>query len=63
MSLDSISSRADLLLLLLLLLLLFVWLFAHRILLRRDCRVEIIQPIGMVIFRNTLGNPSSDEAT
>jgi hypothetical protein len=60
MSLDSISSRADLLLLLL-----FMWLFARRILLRRDCRVEIIQPIGMVIFRNTrtLGNPSSDEAT
>jgi hypothetical protein len=50
MSLDSISSRADLFLSLLLLLLLFLflflflflWLFAHRILLRKDCRVEII---------------------
>jgi hypothetical protein len=58
MSRDSIYSRADLFLLLLL----FVWLFANRILLRRDCRVEIIQPVGIVIFRNTLGNPSSDEA-
>jgi len=56
----SISSRADLFLLSLLL---FVWLFAYRMLLRRNWRVEIIQPIGIVIFPNTLGNPSSDEAT
>jgi len=62
MSPDSISSRADLFLLLLLLLL-FMWLFAHRILLRKDCRVEVVLEILIVSFSNTLGNPSNDEAT